>query len=98
MRKFRAYADLKQAAVAGHFFRALAGDERSKRWCVDRSIGLQKASAAFPDGAGGVLGAEVVVAANLPVLETVGDFRQGAEFRPPTSDAAIRPRRVGGLS
>src|ERR1700719_2879441 len=88
----------KQAAVAGHFFKALAGDERSRRWCVDRAIGLQKASAEFPDGAGGFLVPEVVDAAIIRVLETVGAFRQGAEFRPTTSDAAIRPRRVGGLT
>jgi HK97 family phage major capsid protein len=31
-------------------------------------------------------------------LEVVGAFRQGAEVRPTTSDAAIRPRRVGGLT
>src|SRR6202049_1200193 len=98
MRKVQAYTDPKQAAVAGHFFRALAGDERSKRWCVDRNIGLQKASAEFPDGAGGFLVPEVVDAAIIRVLETVGAFRQGAEFRPTTSDAAIRPRRAGGLT
>src|ERR1700680_1188822 len=98
MRKVQAYTDPKQAAVAGHFFRALHGAERSKRWCVDRSIGLTKASAEFPDGAGGFLVPEVVDAAIIRVLETVGAFRQGAEFRPTTSDAAIRPRRVGGLT
>src|ERR1700730_17598089 len=98
MRELKAYTDLKQAAVAGHFFRALAGDERSRRWCVDRSSGLQKASAELPDGAGGFLVPEVVDAAIIRVLEVVGAFRQGAELRPTTSDAAIRPRRVGGLS
>src|SRR6202049_3409177 len=97
MRKVRAYTDLKQAAVAGHFFKALSGDERSRRWCVDRAIGLQKASSEFPDGAGGFLVPEGVDAAIIRVLETVGAFRQGAEYRPTTSDAAIRPRRVGGL-
>src|ERR1700730_6154330 len=98
MRKVRAYTDLKQAAVAGHFFKALYRDERSRRWCVDRAFGLQKASAEFPDGAGGFLVPEVVDAAIIRVLETVGAFRQGAELRPTTSDAAIRPRRVGGLT
>jgi hypothetical protein len=30
MRKLKAYTDQKQAPVAGHFFRALAGDERAE--------------------------------------------------------------------
>src|ERR1700687_5237277 len=98
MRRITAFSDRKQAAVVGHFFRSLVGDEKWRAWCVRNSVGLQKAGAEFPDAAGGVLVPEVMDAAILRILEVVGAFRQGAEVRPTTSDAAIRPRRVGGLT
>jgi HK97 family phage major capsid protein len=98
MRKLKVFNDRKQATVVGHFFKALTGDERSRAWCVKNSVGLQKAGAEFPDAAGGFLIPEVMDAAIIRVLETVGAFRQGAELRPTSSDAAIRPRRVGGLT
>jgi HK97 family phage major capsid protein len=98
MRKIRVFDDVKRAENVGHFFRALAGDSVSRAWCVARSIGLQKAGAEFPDAAGGFLTPEDFDAAIIRVLETVGAFRQGAEVRPTTSDAQIKPQRTGGLT
>src|ERR1700694_631904 len=98
MRKMKVFDDRKQAAMVGNFFKALTGDEKSWAWCVRNAISLQKAGAEFPDAAGGFLVPEVMDAAIIRVLEVAGAFRQGAEVRPTTSDAAVRPRRVGGLA
>jgi HK97 family phage major capsid protein len=98
MRKIKVFDDAKQAELAGFWLKALAGDERAKTWCVSRNIGLTKASAEFPDAAGGFIVPEVMDTAILRILEVVGAFRQGAEVRPTTSDASIRPRRTGGLT
>jgi HK97 family phage major capsid protein len=98
MRKLPVFDHPSKATRVGHFFKALAGDERSQSWCTKNGIGLQKAGAEFPDQVGGFLTPTDFDAAILRVLEQVGAFRQGAELRPTTSDSQVRPRRTGGVT
>jgi HK97 family phage major capsid protein len=88
----------KAAEVGGHWFRALAGNEKSLNWCILNGVHLEKAGAEYPDSAGGFIVPDSFDSAILQIRETVGAFRKGAEVRPATSDSQIRPRRTGGLT
>ena len=86
------------AEIGGHWFRALAGNEKSLNWCIVNGVHLEKAAAEYPDSAGGFIVPDSFDAAILQIRETVGAFRKGAEVRPAMSDSQIRPRRTGGLT
>ena len=88
----------ERAERVGHFFKALAGQEASRRWCVERGVGLTKAIAETGDAIGGFLAPDDFDAAVIAVRETVGAFRRGAQVRPVRSMNQVRPRRVGGLT
>ena len=95
---FTGAAGKLQAEKVGQWFKALAGNDAAKAWCVKHGVGLTKAAAEVPDSAGGFLVPDSFDAGIIRVLELVGAFRQGAEVRPNTSDSQIRPRRTGGIT
>jgi HK97 family phage major capsid protein len=78
--------------------KAMAGNDASRNFCVDRGIGLIRATNESGNTAGGFLAPQDFDAAIIAVRETVGAFRQGAETRPAGSDNQVRPRRVGGVT
>jgi HK97 family phage major capsid protein len=88
----------QKAERVGHWFKALVGHDKSREWCVEKGVGLTKATNETVNSTGGFLAPEDFDAAIINVRETVGAFRQGAEIRPTRSDGQIRPRRVGGLT
>jgi HK97 family phage major capsid protein len=88
----------ERAEKVGHYLKALAGNDASRKFCVDRGIGLTRATNESGNTAGGFLAPQDFDAAIISVRETVGAFRQGAEIRPTRSDGQVRPRRIGGLT
>jgi HK97 family phage major capsid protein len=88
----------EKAERVGHWLKALAGDARAKDWCIERGIGLTRATAESVGTAGGFVAPEDFDAAILTVRETAGAFRQRAEVRRTKSVSQIRPRRTGGLT
>jgi HK97 family phage major capsid protein len=88
----------KAAEIGGHWFRALAGNERSMNWCISNNIRLEKAGSEYPDSAGGFIVPDSYDASIVNIRETVGAFRAAAEVRPAASDSQVRPRRTGGLT
>jgi HK97 family phage major capsid protein len=88
----------QKAERVGHWFKAMTGHAKSKEWCVDKGVGLTKASGESTNSAGGFLAPVDFDAAIISVRESAGAFRQGAEVRPTRSDSQIRPRRIGGLT
>jgi HK97 family phage major capsid protein len=88
----------ERAERSGHWLKALAGDERARSWCVERGIGLVKATTESVGTVGGFLAPEVFDGAVLTVRETVGAYRQRAEVRRSQSVSQIRPRRSGGAT
>ena len=87
-----------KAERVGHFFRALAGREDSKKWCVSHKFSLEKAtSESGSNQAGGFLAPIDFDNAIISVRDTVGAFRN-CEVRQARSVSQIRPRRVGGLT
>ena len=98
VRAFRGPDAEQKAERCGHWFKALTGNMRSKEWCIEKGIGLTKATGESTNSGGGFLAPEDFDAAIISVRETVGAFRQGAEIRPARSDGQVRPRRIGGLT
>jgi HK97 family phage major capsid protein len=88
----------QRAERVGNWFKAIAGQQRAREWCIDHKIGLTKASSEIPNTAGGFLAPPDFDAAIINVREAVGAFRAGAEVRPARSDGQVRPRRTGGLT
>src|SRR6202166_2976933 len=82
----------------GHYFKAMFGIDASRKFCVDRGIGLTRATNESGNTAGGFLAPNDFDAAIIAIRETFGAFRQGAETRPSSSDNQVRPRRVGGVT
>ncbi len=88
----------ERAEKVGHYLKAMAGNDASRKFCVDRGIGLIRATNESGNTAGGFLAPQDFDAAIIAIRETVGAFRQGAETRPSGSDNQVRPRRVGGVT
>jgi HK97 family phage major capsid protein len=88
----------QRAERVGNWFKALAGQDSAKAWCVENGVGLTKATNESMNVTGGFLAPQDFDAAIISVRETVGAFRRGAEIRPTRSDGQIRPRRSGGLT
>src|ERR1700759_1021086 len=86
----------QRAERVGHWFKAVMGDEVSKRWCIAKGVGLTKATNENINSGGGFLAPEDFDAAIINVRESVGAFRQGAEWRPARANGQLRPRRTGG--
>src|SRR5258705_1632492 len=88
----------QRAEKIGHWFKALLGREASKAWCIERGVGLTKATNESGNTAGGFLAPVDFDNAIISVRETFGAFRAGCEVRPTRSDGQVRPRRTNGLS
>lgn len=88
----------ERAEKVGHYLKAMAGSDASRKFCVDRGIGLTRATNESGNTAGGFLAPIDFDDAIIAVRETVGAFRQGAEIRPSGSDNQVRPRRIGGVT
>jgi len=88
----------EHAERVGHFFKALAGIEASKWWCIEHRVPLTKATAESQDSVGGFLAPQDFDDAIINIRETVGAFRRGAQVRPARSDNQVRPRRTGGVT
>jgi HK97 family phage major capsid protein len=88
----------ERAEKVGHYLKAMAGNDASRKFCVDRGIGLIRATNESGNTAGGFLAPQDFDAAIIAIRETVGAFRSGAEIRPSGSDNQVRPRRVGGVA
>jgi HK97 family phage major capsid protein len=88
----------ERAEKVGHYLKAMAGNDASRKFCVDRGIGLTRATNESGNTAGGFLAPQDFDAAIIAIRETVGAFRQGAETRPANSDSQVRPRRTGGVT
>jgi HK97 family phage major capsid protein len=87
----------ERAERVGHFFKALAGIDASRKWNVDHHIALEKATREGTNSAGGFLAPEDFDNAIIAVRDTVGAFRN-AEVRRARSMNQVRPRRVGGFT
>jgi HK97 family phage major capsid protein len=98
VRAFTGAGAEQRAERVGYFFKALAGQDAAKRWCIENQIGLTKATNESANVTGGFLAPQDFDAAIISVRERMGAFRQGAEIRPTQSDGQVRPRRVGGLT
>lgn len=88
----------QKAERVGMWFKAIAGQDEPKAWCIENGIGLTKATGESTNSVGGFLAPQDFDAAIINIRETFGAFRQGAEIRPARSDGQVRPRRVGGLT
>jgi HK97 family phage major capsid protein len=88
----------QRAERVGNWFKALAGQDSAKAWCVESGVGLTKATNESMNVTGGFLAPQDYDAAIIRVVETFGAFRQGADIRPTGSDGQVRPRRAGGLT
>jgi HK97 family phage major capsid protein len=88
----------ERAEKVGHYLKAMAGNDASRKFCVDRGIGLIRATNESGNTAGGFLAPQDFDAAIIAIREAAGAFRQGAETRPSGSDNQVRPRRVGGVT
>jgi HK97 family phage major capsid protein len=88
----------ERAEKVGHYLKAMAGNDASRKFCVDRGIGLTRATNESGNTAGGFLAPQDFDAAIIAIRETVGAFRQGAEVRPSGSDNQVRPRRTGAAT
>jgi len=98
-RRIRAFrGDDDRAAVAGYFFRAMAGDARAERWCVEHSIPLVKAQSEGSNSVGGFLLPDDVAREVFALRETVGALRIGAQTAQLTTASQVRPRRYGGAT
>jgi len=86
----------ERAERAGHWLKALAGSDASRKWCIENRMPLTKASNESVNTAGGFLVPIELDEAIIRVVETLGAFRN-ADMRPARSDNKIRPRRVNGL-
>ena len=98
VRAFTGSGGEQRAERVGHWFKAMTGHEKSKDWCIEKGIGLTKATGENINSIGGFLAPEDFDAEIISIREIVGAFRQGAEVRPTRSDGQVRPRRVGGLT
>ena len=88
----------ERAEKVGHYLKAMAGNDASRKFCVDRGVGLTRATNESGNTVGGFLAPQDFDAAIIAIRDTVGAFRQGAETRPSGSDNQVRPRRVGGVT
>jgi HK97 family phage major capsid protein len=88
----------ERADKVGHYLKAMFGNDASRKLCVDRGIGLTRATNESGNTAGGFLAPQDFDAEILAIREAAGAFRQGAETRPSGSDSQVRPRRVGGVT
>ncbi len=88
-------ASLKAERV-GHWFKALAGYESSKEFCILRDIKLKVAE--VPNSIGGFLAPHDFDSAVITVRESYGAFRAGADVRSTVSGSQFRPRRAGGVT
>jgi HK97 family phage major capsid protein len=98
VRAFTGSGAEQRAERVGHWFKALAGVETSRNWCVKQRIALTKAANESGNAAGGYLAPIDFDNAVISVREALGAFRQGAEIRPAGSDNQVRPRRFGGVT
>lgn len=74
-----ARADEKAARV-GMWFKAVAGDDAAKAWCIENRVGLTKATGESVNSIGGFLAPTDFDDAIIRVRETFGAYRQGAEI------------------
>src|SRR5882762_11241725 len=88
----------QRAEKVGNWFKALAGQDAAKAWCIENGVGLTKATNESGNVTGGFLAPVDYDAAIIRVVEALGAFRQGADIRPTGSDGQVRPRRAGGLT
>jgi HK97 family phage major capsid protein len=88
----------ERAEKVGHYLKAMAGNDASRKFCVDRGIGLTRATNESGNTAGGFLAPQDFDTAIIAIREEAGAFRRGAETRPSSSDNQVRPRRVGGVT
>src|ERR1700692_2084008 len=88
----------ERAEKVGHYLKAMVGNDASRKFCVDRGIGLTRGTGESSNTAGGFLAPADFDAPIIAIRETVGAFRQGAEIRPAGSDNQVRPRRTGGVT
>jgi hypothetical protein len=96
--RVKAFTDEKKAERVGRFFKALAGIEEDKAWCIKNRMPLTKATGESSDSVGGFLAPQDFDDAVINIRETVGAFRRGAQVRPARSDNQVRPRRTGGVT
>ncbi len=85
----------ERAEKVGHYLKAMAGNDASRKFCIDRGIGLIRATNESGNTVGGFLAPQDFDAAIIAIREAAGAFRQGAETRPSGSDSQVRPRRFG---
>lgn len=88
----------QRATCVGHFFKAMAGKDVSRDWCIANGIGLVKATVETTGTFGGFLAPHEFDSAIIAVRERAGAYRQGAEVRPIKSVSNFRPRRSGGVT
>src|SRR5579883_2862964 len=88
----------RRAERVGHWFKAMAGIDQSRDWCIENGVALTKAAVEGVDSAGGFLAPQDFDDAIIVVREQVGAFRRGAQVTQARSENKVRPRRIGGLT
>src|SRR5437870_13909832 len=100
-RRPRAYvgpgAELRATRV-GNWFKALAGLDAAKEWCIANGVGLTKATGEGTDIAGAYLAPDDFNAAIIAIRETVGAFRRNTDVQQAKSMNQARPRPTGGVT
>src|SRR5450631_4751092 len=98
VKAFTGQGSEERAVREGQYLKSMAGIDASRKFCLDRGIGLIRATNEGGSTAGGFLAPQDFDAAMVAVREEQGAFRQGSETRPASSDSQVRPRRTGGVT
>ena len=84
----------KKAERVGHWFRAMTGNEKSRAWCIEKGIGLTKATAENVNTIGGFLAPEDFDEAIINIRETSALFARA----PRSGRRALTARCGPGVS
>lgn len=99
LKAFKGDGAEEDAFASGMFLRAaLFNDERSRQWCQERGIGINKAHNEGSNVSGGFLVPVQFERAIIDLRETYGTFRSMVPVMPMSSDSMTIPRRTGGLT
>jgi HK97 family phage major capsid protein len=88
----------QKAELCGDWIKAICGQQAARARCIERGVGLAKATTESTNVTGGFLAPQDFDAGIISVVEMMGAFPQGAEVRQSRSDGQVRPRRTGGLA
>jgi HK97 family phage major capsid protein len=89
--KSKVFTNERNAFASGMFLRALYGNERAQRWCVDNGIAVRSMSGETLTQGGALVPGELS-SAIIDLQNTYGAFRANADSYPMSSDSLSVPR------